>query len=92
MKKAFCITKMVHLSVWLQLMVPLIGMKHYSAYVVEYGSTVFGSGGGDGAQACGDVLGVREFFTILDFTWCSSGSLTKPVQRQLFALYPKVKV
>ncbi|XP_050699167.1 transmembrane protein 214-A-like isoform X2 [Eriocheir sinensis] len=79
------------LKVWLQLMVPLIGLKHYSAHVVEYGSTVFGSGGGDGAQACGDVLGVREFFTILDFTWCSSGSLTKPVQRQLFALYPKVK-
>lgn len=79
------------LKVWLDLMVPLIGLKHYSAFVVDYGSTVFGSGGGDGAQSCGEVLGVREFFTILDFTWSSSGSLTKPVQRQLFALYPKVK-
>nr|XP_045623542.1 transmembrane protein 214-B-like [Procambarus clarkii] len=81
----------VGLKVWMELMVPLIGLKNYSAYVVEYGSTVFGGGGGGGAEDCGDVLGVREFFTILDFTWCSSGSLPKPVQRQLFALYPKVK-
>ncbi|XP_042234923.1 transmembrane protein 214-B-like [Homarus americanus] len=81
----------VGLKVWMELMVPLIGLKNYSAYVVDYGSTVFGGGGGDGAEDCGDVLGVREFFTILDFTWCSSVSLPKPVQRQLFALYPKVK-
>ncbi|XP_069949326.1 transmembrane protein 214-B [Cherax quadricarinatus] len=81
----------VGLKVWMELMVPLIGLKNYSAYVVDYGSTVFGGGGGGGAEDCGEVLGVREFFTILDFTWCSSGSLPKVVQRQLFALYPKVK-
>lgn len=81
----------IGLKVWMQLMVPLIGLKNYSAYVVEYGSGVFSGGGGGGTEECGDVLGVREFFSILDFTWCSAGSLPKPVQRQLYALYPKVK-
>ncbi|XP_071514353.1 transmembrane protein 214-B-like isoform X2 [Panulirus ornatus] len=81
----------VGLKVWMELMVPLIGLKNYSAYVVEYGSSVFRGGGGGGAEDCGEVLGAREFFTILDFTWCSSGFLPKPVQRQLFDLYPKVK-
>ncbi|KAG7161757.1 Transmembrane protein 214-like [Homarus americanus] len=67
------------------------GLDDFTVGLKDYGSTVFGGGGGDGAEDCGDVLGVREFFTILDFTWCSSVSLPKPVQRQLFALYPKVK-
>ncbi|XP_068228650.1 LOW QUALITY PROTEIN: transmembrane protein 214-B [Palaemon carinicauda] len=81
----------IGLRIWMELMVPLIGLKNYSAYVVDYGSDVFSGGGGGATKEYGDVLGVREFFSILDFTWCSSGSLAKPVQRQLFALYPKVK-
>lgn len=71
-------------------MVPVIGLKNYSSFVVDYGSNVFGGGGG--GEDSTNVLGVREFFSILDFTWCNSGSLSKPIQRQLFALYPKVKV
>ncbi|XP_064115342.1 transmembrane protein 214-B-like [Macrobrachium nipponense] len=81
----------IGLRIWMELMVPLIGLKNYSAYVVDYGCDVFSGGGGGGTEEYADVLGVREFFSILDFTWCSSGSLAKPVQRQLFALYPKVK-
>lgn len=73
-------------------MVPIIGLKNYSSFVVDYGSSVFGGGGGGDGEDSTKVLGVREFFSILDFTWCNSGSLSKPIQRQLFALYPKVKV
>ncbi|KAK7044030.1 hypothetical protein SK128_016986 [Halocaridina rubra] len=82
----------VGLKIWMQLLVPFIGLKNYSAYVVEYGSNIFHGGGGGGTADYASILGVREFFSILDFTWCSSGSLSKPVQRQLLALYPKVKV
>lgn len=77
-------------TVWLELMMPVIGLKNYSGLVVDYGSTVFGGGGGAGE--CGHVLGVRQFFSIFDFTWVTSVSLPRSVQRQLFALYPKVKV
>ncbi|CAL4098844.1 unnamed protein product [Meganyctiphanes norvegica] len=80
----------IGLKIWLELMVPLIGLKNYWLFVVEYGSTIF-SGGGGGSNDPGVVLGVREFFTILDFTWLQSSTLPKQVQRQLFALYPKVK-
>ncbi|ROT79841.1 transmembrane protein 214 [Penaeus vannamei] len=81
----------VGLKVWLEMMVPMIGLKNYSSFVVDYGSSVFGGGGGGEGEDSTKVLGVREFFSILDFTWCNSGSLSKPIQRQLFALYPKVK-
>ncbi|KAK4297548.1 hypothetical protein Pmani_030039 [Petrolisthes manimaculis] len=77
----------IGLRVWLELMMPVIGLKNYSSLVVEYGSMVFGGGAGES----GNVLGVRQFYSIFDFTWTTSASLPKSVQRQLFALYPKVK-
>ena len=72
-------------------MLPVIGMKNYSAYIIDYGTNMFL----ENAVPSGSVsvsLSVREFFSVFDFTWNSSGSLPKHLQRQLLNLYPKVKV
>lgn len=76
------------LKVWLNLMFPLLGMRAYSKYVVGYLEKLLSLHAN--TTSVRDVLGVRELFPVLDFVHSSSG-LAPNLQKQLVALYPKLK-
>lgn len=76
------------LKVWLELMLPLVGMRAYSKFTIDYLNDLLRSY--PDATSCSDVLGVKELFPILDFVYTPSG-LPGNLQKQLQNLYPRLK-
>uniref|UniRef100_A0A8C3U408 Transmembrane protein 214 n=1 Tax=Catharus ustulatus TaxID=91951 RepID=A0A8C3U408_CATUS len=78
------------LKVWLGVMLPVLGIKSLSPYAVSYLDRLLmmhpnltkGFG----------MIGPKDFFPLLDFTFMPNNSLSPSLQEQLRRLYPRLKV
>ncbi|KAG1653092.1 Transmembrane protein 214-B [Nymphon striatum] len=76
------------LKVWLSLMFPMINLKSYSKYVIDYLVSIFNQH--TNVKSSSDILGVDEFFAIMDYMF-NNNSLPPNVFKQFKDLYPKFK-
>ncbi|XP_067840477.1 transmembrane protein 214 [Heptranchias perlo] len=78
------------LTVWLNIMLPVLGVKALSSYAISYldrllmmhSNLTKGFG----------TIGPKDFFPLLDFAFMPNNSLTPNLQDQLRHLYPRLKV
>ncbi|XP_027605247.1 transmembrane protein 214 isoform X2 [Pipra filicauda] len=78
------------LKVWLNVMLPVLGIKSLSPYAVSYLDRLLmmhpnltkGFG----------MIGPKDFFPLLDFAFMPNNSLSPSLQEQLRRLYPRLKV
>ncbi|KAJ7427974.1 transmembrane protein 214 [Willisornis vidua] len=78
------------LKVWLNVMLPVLGIKSLSPYAVSYLDRLLmmhpnltkGFG----------MIGPKDFFPLLDFAFMPNNSLPPSLQEQLRRLYPRLKV
>ncbi|XP_064506903.1 transmembrane protein 214 isoform X2 [Pseudopipra pipra] len=78
------------LKVWLNVMLPVLGIKSLSPYAVSYLDRLLmmhpnltkGFG----------MIGPKDFFPLLDFAFMPNNSLSPSLQEQLRHLYPRLKV
>ncbi|XP_014668943.1 PREDICTED: transmembrane protein 214-like [Priapulus caudatus] len=77
------------LRVWLDVMLPLLGVRSMSGYVVSNLESLFSCH--DNLQSAYGVVGMREFFQILDIVYASNSSLSHALQKRMLKLYPKIK-
>ncbi|XP_013789846.1 transmembrane protein 214-like [Limulus polyphemus] len=76
------------LKVWLELMLPMVGMRAYSKFTIDYLDNLLNMH--PKVKCASDVLGVREFFSVFDFLFTSTG-LHDNLHKKLQSLYPKLK-
>ncbi|XP_013399368.1 transmembrane protein 214-B [Lingula anatina] len=76
------------LKVWLELMMPMTGMKTLAGYAVDYLEMLFKNH--KDLSSASSVIGFKEFFPVLDLIY-STGTLQAHQQSRLLAIYPKIK-
>uniref|UniRef100_T1II59 Uncharacterized protein n=1 Tax=Strigamia maritima TaxID=126957 RepID=T1II59_STRMM len=79
----------IGLKIWLEFLLPIMGIHSYSQYVIDYLDILFAAH--SNVHSCNKILGIREFFTVLDVIFTHSSNLPTEQQKQLLSLYPKLK-
>ncbi|XP_069742613.1 transmembrane protein 214 isoform X2 [Narcine bancroftii] len=78
------------LKVWLNIMLPVLGMKALSAFAISYLDRLLMMHS-NLSKGFG-TIGPKDFFPLLDFAYMPNNSLSSNLQDQLRQLYPKLKV
>ncbi|GCB65656.1 hypothetical protein scyTo_0000446 [Scyliorhinus torazame] len=78
------------LKVWLNIMLPVLGVKALSAYAISYLDRLLMMHS-NLSKGFGTV-GPKDFFPLLDFAYMPNNSLSPNLQDQLRHLYPRLKV
>ncbi|RWS11991.1 transmembrane protein 214-like protein [Dinothrombium tinctorium] len=76
------------LKIWLELILPVTGMKAYSKYAIETLERFLSEHRKKNSEE--NALGIREFFSILDFAFTDNG-LPPNLQKRFQTLYPQLK-
>ncbi|XP_078597968.1 transmembrane protein 214-B-like [Branchiostoma floridae x Branchiostoma japonicum] len=77
------------LTVWLQLLLPHLGTKSLSSYIIGILENLFKSH--KKTKASHNSIGPHEFFPVLDFVFTPNTALAQSLQQRLQAVYPKIK-
>uniref|UniRef100_UPI00398E3296 transmembrane protein 214 isoform X2 n=1 Tax=Pristiophorus japonicus TaxID=55135 RepID=UPI00398E3296 len=78
------------LKVWLNIMLPVLGVKALSAYSISYLDRLLMMHS-NLSKGFG-TIGPKDFFPLLDFAYMPNNSLSPNLQDQLRHLYPRLKV
>ncbi|XP_072107456.1 transmembrane protein 214 isoform X1 [Mobula birostris] len=78
------------LKVWLNIMLPVLGIKALSAFAICYLDRLLMMHS-NLSKGFG-TIGPKDFFPLLDFAYMPNNSLSSNLQDQLRQLYPKLKV
>ncbi|XP_041043894.1 transmembrane protein 214 isoform X3 [Carcharodon carcharias] len=78
------------LKVWLNIMLPVLGVKALSAYAISYLDRLLMMHS-NLSKGFG-TIGPKDFFPLLDFAYMPNNSLSPNLQDQLRHLYPRLKV
>ncbi|XP_067879881.1 transmembrane protein 214 [Heterodontus francisci] len=78
------------LKVWLNIMLPVLGVKSLSAYAISYLDRLLMMHS-NLSKGFG-TIGPKDFFPLLDFAYMPNNSLSPNLQDQLRHLYPRLKV
>ncbi|KAK7485334.1 hypothetical protein BaRGS_00023433 [Batillaria attramentaria] len=77
------------LRVWMDLMLPCLGIRSVAAYPVEYLENLF-KWHKDAREAYGEVS-LREYFYVLDSVFSPTFNLPSDLRKRLQEVYPKIK-
>ncbi|KAK7099808.1 transmembrane protein 214-B-like isoform X2 [Littorina saxatilis] len=77
------------LRVWLDLMLPCLGIRSVAAYPVEYLENLFVWH--KSSQAAYGEIGLREYFNLLDTIFSPTFNIQGDLRKRLQAVYPEVK-
>ncbi|XP_043532134.1 transmembrane protein 214 [Chiloscyllium plagiosum] len=78
------------LKVWLNIMLPVLGVKSLSGYAISYLDRLLMMHS-NLSKGFG-TIGPKDFFPLLDFAYMPNNSLSPNLQDQLRHLYPRLKV
>lgn len=78
------------LKVWLNIMLPVLGIKTLSAFAISYLDRLLMMHS-NLSKGFG-TIGPKDFFPLLDFAYMPNNSLSSNLQDQLRQLYPKLKL
>uniref|UniRef100_A0A2R5LKA9 Uncharacterized protein n=1 Tax=Ornithodoros turicata TaxID=34597 RepID=A0A2R5LKA9_9ACAR len=79
------------LSVWLELVLPVLGVRAFTAYVLDILEALL-SRHPEGSPGVSEVLGIRQVFPLLDLAYGDQGaSLARPQLQRLRTLYTRLK-
>ncbi len=82
----------VGITVWLDFMQPMMALKNYSRFVVEYLSGLFSHHSARIKSSKSKLLYSRQYFLLFDAIFgATGGNLNKDMQAELRRLYPAIK-
>jgi len=80
------------IKVWLEIMLPLITMRHYSKFVVDYLSTLLTTHNiSSSTQMNKPVMDISNFITVQDTFFVVSTAMNKEHAKTLKTLYPSLR-
>lgn len=82
----------VGIKIWLEIMLPLLSMKHYTKFVVEYISTLLSTHAvTENTVLSKPVMDLNNFVTVQDTVFQVSNQINKDLGRQLRETYPRLR-
>lgn len=80
------------IKVWLDIMLPVMTMRHYSKFVVEYLSALLAAHSVTPTTSLNkSVMDIPNFLTVQDSVFIQSNQMNKEYARQLKDLYPRMR-
>jgi hypothetical protein len=82
----------VGIKVWMEVMLPLLNMRSYTKFVVDYITKLLDHHKiTETSKVCKPVMDISNFFTMQDTVFVVASQLNKEFSRQLTEQYPRLK-
>lgn len=80
------------LKVWMEVMLPVLNLRHYTKYVVDYLAALLSLHNvTPDSRPNRPAMDISSYLTLLDNVFVVSGNINKEMAKQLRALYPTLK-